>query len=149
MELNKQKKLASVILKCSPKRVWLDPGKLASIKDALTRSDLKDLIGNGSIQKVPSQGQSRVRARQIAHQKSRGLQKGPGSRKGTANARLPTKLVWMRRVRLQRDFAKQLRDTNKVTPEVYRALYVKIKSNIFKDRNSLKLYLNDNGLFKK
>jgi large subunit ribosomal protein L19e len=149
MNTSVQKRLAAQISGCSPKRVIFDNTKLSVIKEALTRADIRDLIESGAITVRQKNGQSRVRARYTAAQKSRGLRKGPGSRKGSSNARENTKDAWVRKVRLMRVFAKDLVTRNKITTQSYRNLYRKIKANVFKDRTAIKLYLEENGLFVK
>eukprot|EP01120_Amphizonella_sp_Union-15-10_P014676 TRINITY_DN7206_c0_g2_i1.p1 TRINITY_DN7206_c0_g2~~TRINITY_DN7206_c0_g2_i1.p1 ORF type:complete len:111 (+),score=17.71 TRINITY_DN7206_c0_g2_i1:62-394(+) len=42
--LKLQKRLASSLFKCSPRRVWLDPEKKETIAQARTREDIRNLI---------------------------------------------------------------------------------------------------------
>ena len=147
MDLKAQKTIASRVLKCSPKKVVFDAEQLETIKEALTRADVKDLINSKVISLKRSNELSRSRARKIKQQKVKGLRKGVGSRKGTPNARLPKKLVWMNNVRTQRDLIKQLRENNRISVSTYRDLYGKVKGNFFRTRRHVKTYLEDNELF--
>ncbi|HLP79536.1 MAG TPA: 50S ribosomal protein L19e [Acidobacteriota bacterium] len=147
MDLKLQKRLAAKVLKCSPQRIVFDTAKLATIKEALTRADIRDLINSNIIHAVPEKNTSRVRARHIQAQKSKGLRKGTGSRKGTAKARADEKYVWMNKVRTQRDFIKQLKDNGRIDNTLYRSLYDKVKGNFFRTRGHIKLYLEEHSLF--
>ena len=104
MNLKVQKRLASQILNCSPDRVAFNDDRLEDIKQAITKRDLKLLIGDGAIVKKPGNFTSRVRARKLALQKRKGRRDGPGSKKGKFASRFKPKQTWMRRLRLQREF---------------------------------------------
>ena len=147
--LSHKKKVAARILKCSPKRVVFDEGRLDDIDEAITRKDIRFLISNDVIRKQQAIGISRFRARKTASQKRKGRQKGSGSRKGRQNARQNNKLTWIIAVRAQRDYAKALREENKIEVNVYKEVYNKIKGGFFRSRGHIKLYLTERGLMKK
>lgn len=143
MDLKVQKRLTAQIMDCSPKRVIFDNDRLDDIKQAITKRDLKLLIGSGAISKKNIQGISRVRANKIATQKRKGRRSGPGTHKGKFTARYQPKMVWMNNVRVQREFLKMLLDKNIVTRLAYRELYLKSKGGFFRSRRHIKLYLEE------
>lgn len=147
MNLSVQKRLAAQVLKCSPKRVVFDSTKLGTIKEALTRADIKDLINSKAVVKNQETNISQSRTRKLKIQKRKGLRKGLGSRKGTAKARLSPKESWMIKVRLQRTFLRELREKKKITVETYRKCYNKISGNFFRNKRHIKLYLEEQKLF--
>jgi large subunit ribosomal protein L19e len=147
MELRTQKRIASKVLKCSPKKVVFDATQLSQIKEALTRADVRDLVNSNVIAKKQVNHASRVRARKIQRQKAKGLRQGVGSRKGTANARLKKKDAWMIAVRNQRDLIRELKEKSKITVATYRNLYAKVKGNFFRNRRHIKQYLEEHKLF--
>lgn len=55
---------------------------------------------------------SRVRAHDLA--KAKGRHTGAGKRKGTAEARMPTKVLWMRRQRVLRRMLRKYREEGKI-----------------------------------
>jgi len=147
--MNVQKKLAGKILKCSPKRIKLDSSRGSEIKEAITRHDVKLLIGKKAIVAKQKKGVSRVRANKILKQKKKGLRKSHGSRKGTSNARLNTKRTWILKIRKQRGLLKRLYDSKIIDTKTYRDLYRKSKGNFFRSVRHIKIYLEEHGMFKK
>ncbi len=141
MMLGAQKRMAAGILKCSPKRVVFDAEKLADIKEAITKADLRALIEQDAIKKLPERGISRARARTAQKQKSKDKRKSHGSRKGAAGARTSRKRSWVNRVRLQRRYLKGLRDANVVDRAGFAELYKKIKGGFFRSKRHMEIYI--------
>ncbi len=147
--LKTQKRLAAQILKCSKKRVWFDPSRLDEIKEGITKFDVRNLIREKAIKEKPVKATSRSRARKRIIQKRKGRLKGPRSRKGKKTARLPKKKNWMSKVRLMRAFLKEVRDKGLITKKDHRVLYLKVKGGFFRSKRHIKLYIEEQGLFKK
>ncbi len=147
MNLKTQKTIAANVLKCSPKRVVFSQSSLADIKEAITRSDVRNLVGSGLIAKANKKNNSRSRIRKDLVQRRKGRKSGAGSKKGKQTARLPSKQVWMAKVRLQRSFITELRDKQLIALETYRNLYSKVKGGFFRNKRHIKLYLDDSKLF--
>jgi len=148
MQLKIQKRLAAQILRCSEKRILLDTDRLEDLKEAITKADIKTLINEEAIKEKPIKGISKVRARKIAIQKRKGRRKGAGSRKGKKTARLSKKASWIRTIRLQRKFLKELRQKEIITKTTYQQLYKKSKSGFFRSKRHIKLYLEEQNLTK-
>ena len=146
--LDVQRRLAAQILKCGEHRIRFDPASLEDIKEAITKTDIRLLINNGVISKKRLKNTSRFWARKTKIQKSKGKQKGFGSRKGKKTARLTPKRVWINKIRLQRNFIKSLRDKDMITTADYHELYMKSKGGFFRSIRHLKLYSNERGIVK-
>ncbi|MDD3232747.1 MAG: 50S ribosomal protein L19e, partial [Candidatus Methanomethylophilus sp.] len=129
-------------------RVWIDPDKAEDVQDCITRGDIRTAIDSGLIKAAVKQGTSKGRIRHAAAQKASGKRKGPGSRKGTANARAPEKEAWMATIRPIRDELKQLRADGKIAPSVYRLYYRKAKGGVYTSRRNLKQHMVADGNLK-
>lgn len=149
MKLTAQKRLAASILKCSSKRVKFDPKYLHDVKEAITKADLKSLINEKVITRDPVKGVSRVRARARATQRRKGLQKGPGSKKAKATATITKKESWMKKIRIQRSFLKELKEKGYLESKTYTKLYRKTKGGFFRNKRHIKLYIEEHELAQK
>lgn len=148
MKLRVQKRIAADVLKCSPKRVVFDTAKLKEIKEGITKSDIRGMIIDNFISKRRIKGISNARSKKIKVQKTKGRQKGHGSRKGKKNARTPKKELWMNKVRLQRNFLRILKEKNAIENKIYWDLYRKIKGGFFRSKRHLQLYITEKKLAK-
>lgn len=147
MELKVQKQLAAQICQCSPKRIIFNQEQLDEIKEGITKGDVRSLVKKGYIHVAQKKGISRLRAKNRQQQRKKGRQRGYGTRKGTRNARSSQKIQWIQRIRLQREFLKQLRDNKKITMKMYHILYMKAKGGFFRSLRHMKIYMNENRLF--
>lgn len=136
-DLSNQRRLAAQLLKCGEGRVWIDPASQEELADAVTRGDIRGAIKARVIRRLPVRGTSRGRARKHAAEVKRGRHSGPGSRRGSPSSRLPRKDRWMRRIRAQRALLRELRESKKISPSVYRAFYRRAKGGMFRSREHL------------
>jgi large subunit ribosomal protein L19e len=146
MDTSYQKRLASKILKCSPKRVSVSQDK--DIEEALTRSDVKHLIVKGLIKKKQKKGTTRTEANRRLIQKKKGRSSGKGKKKGTKYALMPKKDMWIRTIRAQRKLLKELKERGQVDTETYRLLYRRSKGGEFRNKKHMLSYMSDNGMLK-
>ena len=72
MKLNNQRRMVADMMGVGLDRVKFDNSRIADIKEAITKIDLRSLIKDNAISILPKSGISRARSRKILKQKSKG-----------------------------------------------------------------------------
>ncbi len=136
VNLRLQRRLAASILKVGAKRVWMDPNEVNEISIANSRKAVRKLIKDNFIFKKKISMHSRQRARLRKHEVRQGRHTGFGKRRGPSDARMPQKVLWIRRQRTLRRLLKKYRE-KRIDKNLYHQLYLDCKANQYKSKRNL------------
>ncbi len=134
------KRIASDLLKVGVSKIRIKDEEREKAEKAMTREDVRNLIRDKVIYVK--------RAKRVKKERKKKKRAGQGKRKGTKNARKPSKEKWMERVRAQRKYLNQLVGEGHVPKEYKREIYLKIKGGSFRGKKAMLAYLKDNKIYK-
>ncbi|MDE1761620.1 MAG: 50S ribosomal protein L19e [Candidatus Micrarchaeota archaeon] len=144
MTLKFARRVAAQILKRGESAIRFNSDATEEIGKALTREDIRRLVGEGKIIALKAKDNVSRRSKILRQKRAEGRKRGPGRRKGTSKARRGS--TWEKKVRSQRIFLKQLRMADKLDSKSFRKFYMLIKGNAFNSKASMLLHMKEQGI---
>jgi large subunit ribosomal protein L19e len=130
MNLDKRKALAAKVLGVGKNKVLFDETKLAEIKEAITKQDIRDMYADGIIMIREFPGRLKFIKRTT--------KRGPGKIKLKIR---PGKAEYIILVRKLRFFVKELLKQGKIDKAKFLDLRKKIRAGVFKSKAQLKEHI--------
>jgi len=129
-ELRKRKALASKVLGVGKNKIIFDSTKLAEIKEAITKQDIRDLYSAGIISIREFRGTKK--------RPKRTTRRGPGKIKRKVK---PGKRQYVIITRKLRGYLKELKLQGKIEQNQFKDIRKKIRARVFKNKAHLKEHL--------
>ena len=127
MNLEKKRTLASKTLGVGRERIVLNNERLAEVKEAITRQDIRDLFANGAISIKEVKGRARIQSRKTRR------------RFGSIKKKIKNgKQKYVILTRKLRAYVKELLDQEIITKEQYLTLRKQIRASIFRSKSHMK-----------
>ena len=127
MNLAKKKSLAAKTLSVSPARITFNKLRLDEIKEAITKQDIRDLQSSKAISVKAIRGKLKKTKRKTRRR--------IGSIKRTPSTRKRDYITMTRKLR---NYLKELKKQDKITPEQFEKIRKEIRSRNFRSKAQLK-----------
>merc|ERR1711904_89963 len=136
--IQSKKRIASLILMCGRRKVWIDPEKDPDISLKNSRKSMRMFITRGLIgkqQKMISPALNQTKNMSRIKVKRRGY----GKRRGSKQSRLSSKTLWVHTLRALRRLLRKYRDAGKIARHLHLIFYAKCKGRAKAFQNRKKL----------
>lgn len=127
MNLAKKRELAARTLGVGKARILFNTQRLAEIKEAITKQDIRDLVASGAIMINDIHGRRAV-VRRVSRRKAGKIKKKHN----------PKKQGYVKLVRRLRSYLFELRKHEKISPDLYQKMRKEIRASAFKTKPSMK-----------
>lgn len=132
MNMGNKKVLAAKTMKVGKERISFVSERLAEIKEAITKEDMRGLVKSGAVIVNPIQGRKT--------NVSRKNRRGAGKIKLKVNKRKQEYVIITRKLRA---YAAELKKQGKLTAEEVTEIRKRIRNRAYKSKANLKLYIGE------
>ncbi len=144
MTLQFTKRIASELMGRGINAIRIKPTAMDDAKKAITRDDVRKLIGDGNIFAIKAKHNISANSKVLKRKRSEGRKRGVGKRRGSANARKG--ISWEKKIRSQRMMLQELRAIGKINSSDFKRFYLLAKGNAFANKASMLLHIRDKGI---
>ncbi|MDE1868678.1 MAG: 50S ribosomal protein L19e [Candidatus Micrarchaeota archaeon] len=145
MSVRLTRRIAAELLNRGESAIRIKPAAIADAQKAITRDDVRTLIGSGSVYALQEKSNLSLYSKELREKRNQGRKRGRGRRKGTAKARGAT-LRYEKKVRGQRRVLAALKKDKTIDNEQYKRFYALVKGGNFMTKASLLGHIRAHGV---
>ena len=145
MSIQLTRRIAAELLKRGESAIRIKPTALPDAEKAITRDDVRALIGSGSVYALQEKSNQSRYSKVLREKRNQGRKRGRGRRKGTAKARGAT-IRYEKKVRGQRRVLAALKKDKTINNEQYKKFYALVKGGNFMTKASLLGHIRSHGV---
>ncbi|MEM3476772.1 MAG: 50S ribosomal protein L19e [Candidatus Micrarchaeaceae archaeon] len=143
MSIKLTKRIASSIMHRGVSAIKIAAGSEKNASEAITRSDVKELIKSNKIYAVKAKKNISRYGKELNKKREQGRRRGKGSKKGTKKTRLGFKYI--KEIRAQRRILSSLKAEKIIDNEAYKRFYALSKGGSFPTKLSLINHIRSKG----
>ncbi len=144
MSIELTRRIAARVLDRGESKVRIKKDALEDAKKAITADDVRILVKEGKVYAIPEKHNVSLRSKIVRLKKIQGRKRGPGSRRGTAKARMS--VDYKKRIRGQRRVLKALKEGKTIDNETFKRFYLLVKGGTFASKGSLISHIKSTGI---
>jgi len=143
MSVKLTKRAASSIMRRGRSAIKIAAGSEKNASEAITRSDVRELIKSGKIYAVKAKKNVSRYGKELNKKREQGRRRGKGSRKGTKKTRQGSKYI--KEIRAQRRILRLLKADKTIDNKAYKRFYALSKGGSFPTKLSLINHIRSKG----
>jgi large subunit ribosomal protein L19e len=144
MSIKLSRRIAAELLDRGVSKVRIKPDRVEDAKKAITREDVRNLITTGAVYALKEKHNQSIYSKELREKRNQGRGRGPGRRKGSANARMA--VDYKKKIRGQRRVLALLKKEKAIDNLSYKKYYRLVKGGNFQTKASLLSHLTTDGV---
>jgi large subunit ribosomal protein L19e len=144
MSIKLSRRIAAELMERGISKVRIKPDRVEDAKKAITREDVRNLITTGAVYALKIKHNQSLYSKALRIKRNQGRGRGPGRRKGSANARMA--VDYKKKIRGQRRVLAALKMEKAIDNLAYKKYYRLVKGGNFQTKASLISHLTTDGV---
>jgi large subunit ribosomal protein L19e len=143
MSIKLTRRIAAELMGRGVSKVRIKPDRTEDAKKSITREDVRAMITSGGVYALPIKHNQSIYSKELRIKRNKGRARGPGRRKGSANARMS--LTYQKKIRGQRRVLSSLKQEKVIDNILFKKYYKLIKGGNFQTKAQLLAHLTAVG----
>ncbi len=143
MSIKLTRRIAAELMGRGISKVRIKPDRTEDAKKSITREDVRAMITSGGVYALPIKHNQSIYSKELRIKRNKGRGRGPGRRKGSANARMS--LTNQKKIRGQRRVLSSLKQEKVIDNVLFKKYYKLIKGGNFQTKAQLLAHLTAVG----